>query len=371
MCPHLPTCPTADRPDRAAARTVAFRPGQGWSLLCNGVIVFDDLGEILPDGRVGPAASPGPFPATRRGVRNAAGARKGAGAGPDRAIGIRPSSRARVTASVRLAAPSLPRMWLTCFLTVSRVTTSSPAMAWFDRPAASIPSTSSSRLVSGSTRPGTAGGARPGTRRGVPRVKCALEPGQAAERDLCGGLPGPLGRDQPAQQRGHRRPLVGEDADIALRAGQRERLGQGGHRAGFLAAGRQRQRPQRADLDQAAGPVLGRGRRVQPVQQRERLTGPVLGQQHPGQHQVPGLAGVAWLVVRAEAVLLGRSAPRRPGRPGPAAAAPAAPGPGSAGPAGPGEACPASAIASSAPAGSPVACQIIASVARPSASGGV
>ena len=54
MCPHLPTCPTADRPDRAAARTVALRPGQGWSLLCNGVIVFDDLGEILPDGLVTP-----------------------------------------------------------------------------------------------------------------------------------------------------------------------------------------------------------------------------------------------------------------------------------------------------------------------------
>jgi hypothetical protein len=39
------------------------------------------------------------------------------------------SSRARATASVRFAAPSLPRTWPTCFLTVSRVTTSSPAMA--------------------------------------------------------------------------------------------------------------------------------------------------------------------------------------------------------------------------------------------------
>ncbi len=45
-------CPPADRPDRAAARTVAFHPEQGWSLLCNAVIVFDDLGEILPGGRV-------------------------------------------------------------------------------------------------------------------------------------------------------------------------------------------------------------------------------------------------------------------------------------------------------------------------------
>jgi Family of unknown function (DUF5999) len=48
MCPHRPACPPANRPDRDAARTVASHPEQGWSLLCNGVIVFDDLGEILP-----------------------------------------------------------------------------------------------------------------------------------------------------------------------------------------------------------------------------------------------------------------------------------------------------------------------------------
>jgi Family of unknown function (DUF5999) len=30
---------------------VADQPGQGWSLLCNGVIEFDDGGELLPDGR--------------------------------------------------------------------------------------------------------------------------------------------------------------------------------------------------------------------------------------------------------------------------------------------------------------------------------
>jgi hypothetical protein len=52
MCPHQPPCPPADCPDRDAAHTVAFHPEQGWSLLCNGVIVFDDLGEILPGGRV-------------------------------------------------------------------------------------------------------------------------------------------------------------------------------------------------------------------------------------------------------------------------------------------------------------------------------
>ena len=51
MCQHRPTCPSADRPDRDAARTVARHPEQGWSLLCNGVVLFDDLGELLPNGR--------------------------------------------------------------------------------------------------------------------------------------------------------------------------------------------------------------------------------------------------------------------------------------------------------------------------------
>jgi hypothetical protein len=54
MCTHQPPCPPADRPDRDAARTIAFHPGQGWSLLCNGVILFDDTGELLPDGRAVP-----------------------------------------------------------------------------------------------------------------------------------------------------------------------------------------------------------------------------------------------------------------------------------------------------------------------------
>jgi len=51
MCQHQPMCPPADHPGREAARTVAFHPEQGWSLLCNGVVLFDDLGELLPDGR--------------------------------------------------------------------------------------------------------------------------------------------------------------------------------------------------------------------------------------------------------------------------------------------------------------------------------
>ena len=58
MCSHQPPCPPADHRDRDAAHTVAVHPGQGWSLLCNGVIVFDDLGEILPGGLVIPPHGP-------------------------------------------------------------------------------------------------------------------------------------------------------------------------------------------------------------------------------------------------------------------------------------------------------------------------
>ena len=54
MCPHHPPCPSADRPDRDAAHTIAFHPQQGWSLLCNGTILFDDTGMLLPDGRAVP-----------------------------------------------------------------------------------------------------------------------------------------------------------------------------------------------------------------------------------------------------------------------------------------------------------------------------
>ena len=35
----------------SAAHVIAAHPEQGWSLLCNGIVLFDDLGELLPDGR--------------------------------------------------------------------------------------------------------------------------------------------------------------------------------------------------------------------------------------------------------------------------------------------------------------------------------
>ncbi|MCX4773733.1 DUF5999 family protein [Streptomyces sp. NBC_01285] len=52
MCAHNPPCPVAEAPDREAAQPLRHRPEQGWSLLCNGVLLFEDTGELLPDGRV-------------------------------------------------------------------------------------------------------------------------------------------------------------------------------------------------------------------------------------------------------------------------------------------------------------------------------
>ena len=50
MCSHEPECPSSDRPDRQAAVPVSSQPSQGWTLLCNGVVVFEDTGEVFPDG---------------------------------------------------------------------------------------------------------------------------------------------------------------------------------------------------------------------------------------------------------------------------------------------------------------------------------
>ena len=62
------------------------------------------------------------------------------GLGP-RPAGAVPGHCAQVTAWVQLAAPSLPRRWVTWLLTVSTVTTSSRAIAWLGwrRPAAEGP----------------------------------------------------------------------------------------------------------------------------------------------------------------------------------------------------------------------------------------
>ncbi|MER6391271.1 DUF5999 family protein [Streptomyces sp. NPDC001523] len=49
-CPHLPPCPPAEALTRGSAAVAASHPEQGWTLLCNGVLEFEDTGQLLPDG---------------------------------------------------------------------------------------------------------------------------------------------------------------------------------------------------------------------------------------------------------------------------------------------------------------------------------
>ena len=51
MCHHDIHCPEATSDARDLARVVSSHPEQGWSLLCNGVVLFEDTGELLPDGK--------------------------------------------------------------------------------------------------------------------------------------------------------------------------------------------------------------------------------------------------------------------------------------------------------------------------------
>jgi hypothetical protein len=48
-CPHQPACPAAESLDARAARVVSDHWEQGWALLCNGALVFDDEGMLRPD----------------------------------------------------------------------------------------------------------------------------------------------------------------------------------------------------------------------------------------------------------------------------------------------------------------------------------
>ena len=55
-CTHEPACPAADRHDARAACVIAHHWEQGWALLCNGVVVFDDGGVLPPTPMAGHAA---------------------------------------------------------------------------------------------------------------------------------------------------------------------------------------------------------------------------------------------------------------------------------------------------------------------------
>ncbi|MER6399263.1 DUF5999 family protein [Kitasatospora sp. NPDC001603] len=57
-CPHRPACPDRCAKDASAAAAVASHPEQGWSLLCNGTLSFENTGAVLPDGRILEPAAP-------------------------------------------------------------------------------------------------------------------------------------------------------------------------------------------------------------------------------------------------------------------------------------------------------------------------
>ncbi|SDE06746.1 DUF5999 family protein [Streptomyces prasinopilosus] len=59
MCAHRMSCPSSHG---QGPHVVAARPEQGWSLLCDGAIVFDDTGRLMPDGR---AVAPRRLPVDR------------------------------------------------------------------------------------------------------------------------------------------------------------------------------------------------------------------------------------------------------------------------------------------------------------------
>lgn len=54
FCSHRTACPAPDASDATAARVVRSHPEQGWSQLCNGVVLFEDGGYLRLDN---PAAA--------------------------------------------------------------------------------------------------------------------------------------------------------------------------------------------------------------------------------------------------------------------------------------------------------------------------
>jgi hypothetical protein len=58
MCEHIPCCPAAESTRPCGAHVTASQPDQGWCPFCNGIVLFDDGGAILPGGLVLAAGSP-------------------------------------------------------------------------------------------------------------------------------------------------------------------------------------------------------------------------------------------------------------------------------------------------------------------------
>jgi hypothetical protein len=52
MCAYNPECPAPDVREAFRPHVIAPHPEQGWCLLCDGAILFDDGGVILPDGSI-------------------------------------------------------------------------------------------------------------------------------------------------------------------------------------------------------------------------------------------------------------------------------------------------------------------------------
>ncbi|MET9110167.1 DUF5999 family protein [Streptomyces zhihengii] len=60
MCEHSSPCPPASAVDRLAAKALVGPHGAGWCVLCNGVILFEDTGYLLPSGDIGVPRRPLP-----------------------------------------------------------------------------------------------------------------------------------------------------------------------------------------------------------------------------------------------------------------------------------------------------------------------
>ncbi|WP_236076370.1 DUF5999 family protein [Streptomyces coffeae] len=54
MCSHTPRCPASDASDAGAAQPISIHFEQGWVLLCNDIVVFEDTGQLRPDLMVVP-----------------------------------------------------------------------------------------------------------------------------------------------------------------------------------------------------------------------------------------------------------------------------------------------------------------------------